>query len=255
MRRLHPFDGVFLFVIVIGIYGLLVGFMEKLTVEEGLLISHVGIFFLLPFLYVILRGVSLRETFLIIWPGVRGIFGGLFGGLGALFLGSALLELILRHFFSVPEEFLRKMVEIIKGEGMSRSIIMFALFPAVFEEWFFRGFLFQAFRWRLGVNFSAVLTAVLFGLSHIYSLGDYIRSITTAWLGFVLALLVVRFQSLIPAMVGHFLVNFFIILTVFHYPSLSGIEGYTGGTAWGLLFSGTFCLLLAFYVFAPRQKG
>ncbi len=255
MKRLHPFEGFFVFFLIVGIFFLLAQYRPPLSVLQGMLLSHLGVFFLLPLFYTLLRGVSLKEIFPLRWAGFRVIFAGIFGGLGALLTGFAIIDIFLRHLLPIPEEVLKELVEIVRSQTHAEAVLLFALIPAVFEEWLYRGFLYHSLRWRWGVIPSAILSSLLFGMSHLQLMDDWMRGMTTAWLGFVLALMVERFSSLIPAMIGHFFVNYSVVLVVFlENPTLTGLEPAGPLISYSFLIFGAMMLFITFFVVKPFKR-
>ncbi len=85
------------------------------------------------------------------------------------------------------------------------SLIAIALFPAVCEELFFRGFLQQSLRSVMNVHVAVMVTAFIFSLVHGQIYGFFSR-----WLlGVALGYLVIYANSLWPAILAHFLYNGF----------------------------------------------
>ena len=85
------------------------------------------------------------------------------------------------------------------------SLIAIALFPAVCEELFFRGFLQQSLRSVMNVHVAVVVTAFIFSLVHGQIYGFFSR-----WLlGMALGYLVIYANSLWPAILAHFVYNGF----------------------------------------------
>ncbi len=98
-------------------------------------------------------------------------------------------------------------------------VFFFALFPAFCEELFFRGYALSGLRRTLGALGAVVVVSLAFGVAH-YSVH---RLIITAALGGLLGLLVVRGNSLWPAMLAHMMHNALILLVT--RPELqSGLE-------------------------------
>ena len=87
-------------------------------------------------------------------------------------------------------------------------LVMTAVLPAVFEEFTHRGVLLSGLQAR-GSEFSAVvISAVMFGLMH----GNPAQIIFTAFGGLVFGVAVVKCDSIIPAMCGHFANNAIAVL-------------------------------------------
>ena len=99
------------------------------------------------------------------------------------------------------------------AEGLSRLAAAFVVIVVgpVAEETFFRGFVFQGLRRRLGLVGAAVLSAALFATAH----GD-IGLLAPAFMsGLVLTWVFVRTRCLGPAILAHSLQNFLAFITVF----------------------------------------
>jgi len=77
------------------------------------------------------------------------------------------------------------------------------IFAPFVEELFFRGFLFQGFRQKYGWVNGAFLSSIIFGLAHL----DLVALIPTSILGFLLAYMYHRSNSVWPGIILHVLVN------------------------------------------------
>ena len=82
-------------------------------------------------------------------------------------------------------------------------VFFLALVPALCEELFFRGFVLSGVRTALDKYWATIIIALAFGLSH-YMIQ---RLPATAMLGAVMAILVIQFRSIFPAMLAHFMHN------------------------------------------------
>lgn len=80
--------------------------------------------------------------------------------------------------------------------------ITLAVAPPIVEELIFRGIILQSFR-RFGDGFAVVASAMLFGLFH----GNFVQMIFAFIAGLVMALAVVRTNSLLPSILIHFCNN------------------------------------------------
>jgi len=91
-------------------------------------------------------------------------------------------------------------------------LVVFAIVPAITEEFFFRGYLLQGLardwgRWR-----AIVISSAVFGLFHVFVQGlSFERFIPTALLGICLGWVFVRSGSVWPGMLLHVLHNSFLI--------------------------------------------
>lgn len=82
-------------------------------------------------------------------------------------------------------------------------ILVGVIFAPIVEEFFFRGFLFQGFRQRYGWVGGAFLSSVVFGAAHL----DLVALIPTSILGFLLAYVYHRSNSVWPGVILHVLIN------------------------------------------------
>jgi membrane protease YdiL (CAAX protease family) len=82
-------------------------------------------------------------------------------------------------------------------------ILVGVVFAPFVEELFFRGFLFQGFRQKYGWVGGALLSSAIFGLAHL----DLVALIPTFILGFLLAYMYHRSNSVWPGIILHILVN------------------------------------------------
>jgi membrane protease YdiL (CAAX protease family) len=82
-------------------------------------------------------------------------------------------------------------------------ILVGVIFAPFVEELFFRGFLFQGFRQKYGWVSGAFLSSIIFGLAHL----DLVAFIPTSILGFLLAYMYHRSNSVWPGIILHVLVN------------------------------------------------
>lgn len=85
------------------------------------------------------------------------------------------------------------------------------------EEIFFRGFLFQGLRQRMGWLNAALLSSLVFSLSH----RDPVSLLPTLVLGFIFSYVFQRSNSLWPGMILHFTVNAFGLCLTFAAVQLS----------------------------------
>ena len=142
-----------------------------------------------------------------------------------------------------------------------------ALTPAVFEEAFFRGYLFSALRSRANdslasVATTVVTTAIVFGAFHLIAPNPMAseRFVSSTLVGLVLGWLRWRTGTVLPGMLLHTLHNGLLIMLVYYEPQLSergiGIARETHiPTEWMAAGVTTACLgLCAIYVLT-RRKG
>jgi membrane protease YdiL (CAAX protease family) len=96
--------------------------------------------------------------------------------------------------------------------GFIIAAMMVAVLAPVAEELFFRGFLYQALRQRWGVNVAVIASGVLFSLAHF----NLYLLVPIAVIGFALAYLYERSDSLGPPIMLHALNNLISVVVVYY---------------------------------------
>jgi sodium transport system permease protein len=90
--------------------------------------------------------------------------------------------------------------------GLWTSIVVFALIPAICEEFAFRGFILSGLEREHRARSAILLSALMFGFLHVL-LSLFQQLFNATLLGVVLGLLAVRSRSILPGIVFHFLNN------------------------------------------------
>jgi sodium transport system permease protein len=133
---------------------------------------------------------------------------------GAILIGSSawlVVGLISEWVAPPPKEVvetLRKVIAPSQEPGaFALAILLTAFSPAVCEEALFRGPILRGLRTRFSALGSAILTGLLFGVFH----GDVWRFIPASILGFLLSVIALAADSIVPAMIAHFANNACII--------------------------------------------
>jgi membrane protease YdiL (CAAX protease family) len=98
-------------------------------------------------------------------------------------------------------------------------ILVGVVFAPLVEELFFRGFLFQGFRQKYGWVKGALLSSVIFGVAHL----DPVAFIPTSILGFLLAYMYHRSNSVWPPIILHVLVNALGLLAAYAATQMPGV--------------------------------
>lgn len=187
--------------------------------EAGLLVAQVLFLGALPLGYIRLRGLSLRNTFSLRLPDRIQLAGGLL-----LLVGATVLAWFLAWLQSlvapVPVEYLDALAEMVTADTVARYVwllILVAAVPSIAEEILFRGVVLSGLRTRMAPMAAVLLTGAIFGLFHVAPETGF-RVLPTAWLGAVLAWVVVVSRSLPLACLLHF-VNNGAILTLMALPA------------------------------------
>lgn len=214
----------------------------------------VVLFVLWPGVLAWFRRVTWQGAWRLARPSVWGLLGA--GCLG-LSLWPFVYELVrwLSPVSALAEQFEELAAEI-RSTPLSWRLWTLAVVPAVCEELFFRGFLLQAFREKLGGWTSVAVTSVVFGLFHVL-VGDTVlavRFIPTTLLGVLLGWLSLHTGSVWPGMLLHVLHNSLLVSLEDWAPRLGWDQAFGAGEAlsgWLLLGAG---LLTAVGV-ALAQRG
>ena len=97
-----------------------------------------------------------------------------------------------------------------------------ALFAPVFEEIFYRGFIFPFFQSKLNSFWAVIITALFFGFSHFMNIGNaHILVSLFIFYGFVLTLSRCLTNSMIPPIITHFVHNLTLIGCFLYLSKLS----------------------------------
>jgi ABC-2 type transport system permease protein/sodium transport system permease protein len=172
---------------------------------------------------------------------------------GAAVLGVSLwpfalsILLALGSFGLGPEhqEAVQKLLAEWRRLGPGWIVLANAVVPAVFEELFFRGYLFSALRARSGLVTTILATAGLFGLFHSFFTPGQV--LTSTLLGIVLGAVCWRTGSVLPGIVIHVIHNSLVFLALYYQEDLRqqgwlDLEGAQVPVNWMLLAAGGLAL-------------
>jgi sodium transport system permease protein len=146
-------------------------------------------------------------------------------------------------------ESLRRLVAPEGGRGLAVSLALIALTPAICEEALFRGVILRGFASKLPRLTSAILTGALFGLYHV----DVWRLVPTGLLGVALSLIALESDSIVPAMLTHFVNNACLVILVYTGSSGSATE-MSRGTQIGLFTGGLAVSSVGAALLRNREK-
>ena len=179
------------------------------------------------------------------------------GLLIGVFLGASLwpLELLLLSKSGVPRMLEERFGPILEGFRQARAsigwgVLAVVIVPAILEEFFFRGLLFNALKRRGGPLVTIGATALLFGVTHVV-LGGALgleRFVPSLILGLILGAVCWASGSLWPSMVLHVCHNTILLIVGISEPGatkeipplwllLGGIGTTLGGLLLGALFA------------------
>ena len=187
-------------------------------------------------------------------------------GLSLWILCQELVVLLNWHDITLNPEIVKRLKEYadsLRSIPVPFVLLVMAVTPAFFEEAFFRGFLFAAFRTRSTPAMTIFSTAIAFGFFHWISpsLMASERFLSSTLVGLVLGWVRWRAGSLLPGIVLHTLHNGLLVLLAYYEPQLSahgiGIaEDKHLPAAWVAAGACAVCAgLVALYAATRRRDG
>lgn len=187
----------------------------SLAVEHGLSVVvalTISELLLLALPLIVMRRLGLRGDALGLQrPSVRPVIGAVLIGCTAWLVNVHVVAL-----FQFDEGHLRSLNNVVDESPLVVTLLAIALVPAVCEEVLFRGAVQRALATRLFPIAAIVITAALFAGYHM----SLIQLLPTFTLGILLGGLAHRADSVVPAMLAHFLNNTMAILVARRQPAV-----------------------------------
>ncbi len=181
----------------------------------GVLVSQAMIL-IIPLAYAWYIKTDMKKLFSIRPPKVRGIVSALCMFLGGYMI-NLVLSILLSSIFKESTQNVNGVFEELLKAPIWAIIFILAVLPAIGEELMFRGFILGSLKGRQKILTAMILSSAVFGLYHM----SLVKLIPTAFLGFLLAALAIGNESIIPAMLMHFLNNLTSVLIVKYEAPLS----------------------------------
>jgi len=220
--------------------------LQTWSLTWGLLLTLVGLVAAPSVVYARVLRVDLRDTFGLRWPGALPLAAAVLIGVGAIAANLDLRQL--QEGWSGPltaeeltdlQEKTRVFTEDLPPAVM---LLLLAALPAVCEELCFRGFVLRGLTRESGPWAAAVVSSLLFSVAHM----DPSRLVTTFATGLLLALVVLRTGSLLPAFLLHLLHNGVAAAAErWSWVGEAGLPPAVRGGGWATLAAGLGLLLLA----------
>jgi len=174
------------------------------------------------------------------------------------------LALICKNYFasgatSDQVQLAREFAEQLKGTSLFVILATLALAPAVFEELFFRGYLFSALKQNFKPWQTIVFSALFFGVFHVLVMDRLAieRLMPATLMGLVLGLVAFRTGSVVPSMLLHGLHNS-PMLSIAHYRDR--VESFFGATTtnqehlpWWLIAAAAVVCLIGLSLLPSRR--
>jgi membrane protease YdiL (CAAX protease family) len=140
----------------------------------------------------------------------------------------------------LPEQQTRALEDLVQRPSLGGALAMFALAPALCEELLFRGVLARALGRSLSIVAAAAISSVVFAAYHL----SLVQALPTLTFGFLLAVIAIRADSVLPTMLAHAINNVLAIVVsrgdlpalggwLGHHPTLA-LAGCATATAGGL---------------------
>jgi sodium transport system permease protein len=154
----------------------------------------------------------------------------------------------------------RDLLEQWRGLSFVLIAVTLAVAPGVFEELFFRGFLFSSLRTTLSAGTTIVVTALLFGVFHVVTASVLApeRFLPSVLLGLVLGWVRLRTGSVVPCMVLHTVHNGLLLSITYWQDQISrlgfGVEEQTHLPLIWLVLAGLGILVAVFMLIAATRK-
>jgi sodium transport system permease protein len=147
-----------------------------------------------------------RKTLRLYWPKTRYLWLAVALVLALNPLVNELRPLV-EWLFPISSLIKTSLAEIMsQSPGLWTSIVIFALIPAICEEFAFRGFILSGLMHERRTQSAILLSALMFGFLHVL-LSLFQQLFNATLLGVVLGLLAVRSRSILPGIVFHFINN------------------------------------------------
>lgn len=157
---------------------------------------------LIPILYAIYLKCDLKKMFALRMPKVKHVIGGIVLWVGVFGL-NIIMSYGLSFIFTDSAQNVQETFSAIYDSPFAIVLFITAVAPAIAEELLFRGFTYTTIRQKCKPYVTMLIVSAIFGLYHL----SLIKFFTTALLGFALAYLKEKSDSIFPGMLFHFLNN------------------------------------------------
>jgi sodium transport system permease protein len=185
----------------------------------GSVVAGQLIILLPPVILALLLTSNPRRTLRLVWPEKRYLFLAVALVVALNPLVNALRPIV-ESLFPISSVVKTTLTQIMsQSPGLLTSILIFALIPAICEEFAFRGFILSGLEHQHRIRSAILLSALMFGFLHVL-LSLFQQLFNATLLGIVLGLLAVRSRSIFPGILFHFLNNAFAVAlgSVVHAP-------------------------------------
>ncbi|MFO7887126.1 MAG: type II CAAX endopeptidase family protein [Eubacteriales bacterium] len=169
---------------------------------KGIPVTHILSIFSPSFFLMVIMKKNIKKIYFFNTPkNIRFFFWGILLWVVAIILSGIYTYYAIKIMPS--EELIESFDYIFSQTSLAQQIVIMAVIPAVVEELFFRGVILYSMIKRTNVVFAIIISSLLFSFMH-FSL---IKVFPTFLLGGIFAYVVYKTNSIIPAMVLHFINN------------------------------------------------
>jgi len=208
-KNLGFFDLIFIvgIVLVYMLYGR--NYTSKIFTSNPILINQL-VLYILPFLYALIRKARIKELYSIKCPNIVDILAGFSIIIGVMCLDSCLQYLLSRYFKIVSNTSTG-----VENTGLefSMAILTLAIFPAICEEFFYRGYVYGILKNKTKSLMAMIVSALIFGLFHM----NLAQGISAFFVGLFLAYVIGSSKSILVVVFMHF-INNLVYLWMVYYP-------------------------------------
>jgi sodium transport system permease protein len=181
------------------------------SAELASVVAGQAIILLVPLFMAVLLTSSPRRTLRLRWPAPRYLGYAIALVIALNPLVSELRPLV-EWLFPISDTVKESLAKVMtQAAKPAIAVLVFALIPAICEEFAFRGFILSALEQQHRTRSAILLSALMFGFLHVL-LSLFQQLFNATLLGIVLGLLAVRSRSILPGIVFHFLNNAYAVL-------------------------------------------
>jgi len=208
------------------------GRLQGLSMATRLMLNGlvtIVLFGSIPLLGAVVGRIQIRDGFRLNWARWLAWPGALLLGLSLWpFVFEAVLMTEKLGLFSLSVELqslAREITTRMRALSPGWILLSLAVIPALFEELFFRGYLFSALRSRLKPWPTILISALLFGAFHLVVRDSLAieRLLPTTLLGVVLGWVCVRTGSVLPGIVLHCIHNSLLLMVAYYEEQLKDL--------------------------------
>lgn len=213
-------DGILIFAIVMLVFIYVGGYLQSAYGLIGVGMYQ-SLFLLIPLGYSLYIKTELKTIFSLRKFTFRQGFASFLIWIGAFAISNFIANILAKITPGGLDTATELTNQLMTESGFVITLIVVAVLPAICEEFLFRGFILNSFRYNGNIKrktymWAIISSGLLFGFMHIY----LIKIIPTAILGIAFGYIVIKTGSIIPAMILHLVNNGLAVIITFYQKSL-----------------------------------